>query len=112
MSTGHLVTTTARATTHHCGQIVLEGISGGLTTTVDPTPLTALGELAALLTGRWTYDLAPSRELHHRDRWRIQRRQPPVLAAHRCGHPPPPPEHIAAAPRTTTTAPATDTPPF
>lgn len=108
---GHLVTTTTHVTTHRCGQIVLEGTVEGLTTRVDPTPLTATGELVALLTGRWTYALSPGRELWHRNRWRIRRRDHPVLAAHRCGLPPPPAGHIATTTRPTVPTDPAD-PPF
>jgi hypothetical protein len=61
----------------------------GLPVRADPTPLTALGEAAALLNGRPTFDLsdvAGRKELTYRSRDQISApRKYPVLAAHECG---------------------------
>jgi hypothetical protein len=54
---------------------------------LDPEPLTEIGELTALLSGRMTYDLIPvwgHHELAYRDQWRMRHRKHPVLATHRC----------------------------
>lgn len=65
----------------------------GHTVRVDPTPLDAMGELAALLAGCSTFDLSwagERYELDFRYEWHI-RGAPPgtgrsdVLAEHRCG---------------------------
>jgi hypothetical protein len=109
MSGDHLITTKTRVTTHRCGRIVFDAIVEGLPVHADPTPLTPIGELAALLAGRRTYDLA-RRELWHRDRWRICRREHPVVADHRCGIPPPPAGHVAPVTRRPFPADPTDPP--
>lgn len=85
----------ARPTRHRCGAVVLVGLDDdlcALQAVVDPAPLTAAGELAAVLTGRWTYraDAAPDGrrvQLVRRDRWNMRTppSQVPVLAEHRCG---------------------------
>lgn len=84
-----------------CSAWTLVGLDAdtlAFTARVDPTPLTADGELAALLTARPTYTLtlANSRlQLDDRDRWRMAGRPPgrhtgpgvpyDVVPAHRCG---------------------------
>lgn len=83
----------ARPRRHRCGAIVLVGLDAdlcALTATVDPVPIDAAGELAATLTGRWTYLAERSGhrvQLVRRDRWNM--RTPAgvatVLAEHRCG---------------------------
>jgi hypothetical protein len=77
-------------TRHHCGMPALVGLDGdrcGLVTLVDPYPLTALGEVAALRADRATYSLDSGR-LYRRDRWSIPGRPPShelvVLATHDC----------------------------
>jgi hypothetical protein len=77
-----------------CGAPVLAGLDApvaGLPVRADPTPLTALGEAAALLAGRPTFDLTDiggRKEITHRDVEQISgTRKYVVLAAHRCGQP-------------------------
>lgn len=89
----HFITTEPSLITCRCGQPILAATVGGLDKHIDPTPLTEAGELAALLTGRSTYDLAGARRDHliRRDIHRIHAgRQHPVLAEHRCGAGPAP----------------------
>lgn len=74
-----------------CGRPQLAVTVGGLDRHIDPAPLTAAGELAALLAGRATYNLAGPlsdhlirRTVHHihgRDR------TVPVVADHGCTPP-------------------------
>ncbi|HEX8627081.1 MAG TPA: hypothetical protein VF755_02790 [Catenuloplanes sp.] len=73
-----------------CPALLLTGVTEGVPVHVDPVPVTAAGELAAVLSGRATYTLARG-ELVHRDGDRDHLGDP-VLIAHRCGHPVPP-EH-------------------
>lgn len=91
-------------TKHSCGMPVLTGLDAdraALTVTVDPYPLTPLGEVQALRAHRPTY-LLTARQLDRRDRWNIPGRPPThartVLATHDCTGipdtwrlPPPPP---------------------
>lgn len=59
----------------------------------DPTPLTAIGEVLAIVAGRqtWTLEDRGRLELNYRDAWRIrahpaeERPSAVVLAEHRCG---------------------------
>lgn len=73
-----------------CRGVILTGLDDdrcGLLARVDPAPLTTVGEVAALLAGRWTYDarLVDGRvRLDHRDQWKIRVRPWPVLASHAC----------------------------
>lgn len=98
-ASGHLspdgVTRAAR-TTHcrRCGAVVMRGLDGdkaAFPATVDPEPLTALGEVLALLAGRGTYELrwvGHRYELDARDQWQIQGRPPAeihAVAEHACG---------------------------
>jgi hypothetical protein len=57
----------------------------------DPTPLTEMGEAVALLQGRATYDLLPTktgRELHQRTPHFINKaRRYQVFATHKCNSP-------------------------
>lgn len=86
-----------------CAATILAALDddvAALPTRVDPGPIDAAGELAAILTGRATYRIhwrTTRHELDHRDRWQI-RGEPPatadrrgqpieVLAEHRCGLP-------------------------
>jgi hypothetical protein len=89
--------TTAPDLTHcyRCGGLVLAATVAGLDRHVDVDPLTQLGELAALLAGRPTYNL--SRELLvRRSPERIRHGEPgTVLAEHNCT--PTPPEHVDGA---------------
>lgn len=80
-----------------CAQPVVSGLDANvcaLTGHADPHPLTASGEVAALLDGRTTYELTDRvdrSELDARDTWDIRARpaggDPPVLAEHRCRQP-------------------------
>lgn len=70
-----------------CSRHLIVAIVAGWTIYTDLDALTIHAEIAALLTGRFTYDLAPkgnSRYLIHRDIYRIRRREYPVLANHAC----------------------------
>jgi hypothetical protein len=69
----------------------------GIPVTVDPTPLNALGEVQALMTGRATFSLryvAGRYEIDHRDSFRISGTPAgsdprlEVLAEHECNSPP------------------------
>lgn len=83
-----------------CGRPIVSGLDANvcaLTGHADPEPLTAAGEVAALLDGRATYELTDRvdrSELDARSAWDIRARpaghSPPVLAGHRCGAPVPP----------------------
>ena len=67
-----------------CRQLVLVGWVEGLHTRVDPAPLTARGELDALLAGKWTYALV-RHELNLRDAAQIAAaKAATVLADHTC----------------------------
>lgn len=80
-----------------CGTWTLLGLDGdalAFTARVDPTPLTAQGELVALLTSRPTYTLTRTSQrlvLDDRDPWRTAGRPAgtpgadyAVVPAHRC----------------------------
>ena len=57
---------------------------------LDPVPLDIRAELAALISGRLTYDLIPAgfgQEIEYRDEMRIRKRNYPVLAEHQCPGP-------------------------
>ena len=94
---------------HQCGHLVLYGLDADTaagTAIVDPLPLTVGGELAALLTGRNTYEYRPHiKELDHRDKHMIAGKPAgsdphiPTLAEHRCGSPPLPHLQPATQPR-------------
>lgn len=80
-------------TVHGCGGEVLRGLDSAvaaLTATVDPYPLSPLGEVEALRDGRRTYYLHWG-ALEPRDRYTIPGHPPShallVLAAHRCDQP-------------------------
>lgn len=88
-----------------CNSAILTALDhpvAGLTTRVDPLPLTAEDELSARLAGRLTYNLIGSPllaryQLHTRDETNIHKRPHPVVATHTCPGPipataiPPPP---------------------
>lgn len=81
----------AKLQTHTCGQLVLYGLDADTcagTTTVDPLPLTPLGEAFALIQNRHTYDYRPNtQELEHRDQHMIRQgflNGIQVLAQHIC----------------------------
>jgi hypothetical protein len=90
----HFITTSPTLITcRHCGRPILAATVEGLDRHVDPVPLTLAGELAALLAGRPTYDLAGAmrdhlirRTVHH---IRGGARQLPVVADHDCASPDP-----------------------
>jgi hypothetical protein len=90
----------ARATTcRACGAFVLRGLDAdraALPVVVDPVPLNELGEFAALLAGRKTYETSGSNqrcELNPRNPDRIgacpatARSRTIVLVEHHCGRP-------------------------
>lgn len=100
----------ARARTcTHCPQILLAGLDDPRCAgpaTVDPTPLSPLGEALALIDGRTTYTLTRRGnhlELDHRNQWTITAHpagtQPGVdiVAEHRCSTPEPSPPLILAS---------------
>lgn len=85
-----------------CRKYVLAGLDSdrcALPVAVDPDPLSALGEAAALIAGRATYALrfwSGRLELDHRNQYEIRAggdRRRDVLADHLCGQP-----SIGAAP--------------
>jgi hypothetical protein len=83
----HLVS--SRATTAPCPRCrrpTLVALDEGLPARVDTAPLDRDGEIAALLSDRWTYSLTPSGDLIHRDPSRIADATQPgtIHAAHRC----------------------------
>jgi hypothetical protein len=84
----HFVTTwPRRATCHHCGRLVLDGIAEGHPYRVDPAPLTLAGELAARLAGRLTYWLLAGHvTLRFPEAIAAETlsTRPPVFAAHDC----------------------------
>ncbi len=81
-----------------CGAVVLAGLDADLAAlraVVDPAPLSAQAELAALLAGRRTFRLANADggrvEIDARDHFAISATPPGgnviVVAAHECGKP-------------------------
>ena len=75
---------------HGCGLVLLASQDMGHEIWCDPFPLTAKGELDALLDGRATYTRVLG-ELAHRDAMRIAFRDAnndDVYAEHQCGKPP------------------------
>lgn len=70
-----------------CGSLLLVGLDEdmcALPAAVDAEPVSPADELRALMTGRWSYDLA-GHELVRRDRWRLAGpRRRPVHLEHRC----------------------------
>jgi hypothetical protein len=107
--------TVADATTHNgisrrakhracvCGAVILVGLDADRAAgeaRVDVTPLTAVGEALAILTGRATYLRrgAFRLELDHRSSWHIAGASADdvtVLAEHRCGAPALPTKPVA-----------------
>jgi hypothetical protein len=103
-----------------CGALTLRGLDadvGAFTAVIDIDPTTAVGEVLALATRRWTYFLLREANSSGKRIWTINRREPTRIAAnrpdhimveHRCGQPlpkaPQPP-----APKPTTLS---DVPPF
>ena len=87
--TEHLINRPAQITAcTRCGQKTLTAITGGLTTTIDPGPLTIAQEIAARITGKPTFDLVPSGAALYVE-WRdITRVKAPrvyaVAAIHQC----------------------------
>ena len=71
----------------------LDADTAALAVTVDPNPLSAIGEILALTSGRGTYSLTwriGRYELDYRDQWNIAHRHPDelhVVGEHRCGIP-------------------------
>lgn len=74
----------------HCGRHTITAWCGGVRTRCDPEPLTINQEIAALLTGRQTYDVMiwglPRRmNLAWRDITRIRAgRKYAIIATHKC----------------------------
>lgn len=64
-------------TCHRCRRLILTGLAEGVHAYVDLIPVSAAGEIAALLSGRETYTLRRS-GLIRRD---VYRRADPTLAA-------------------------------
>ena len=83
----------ARVTRHACGAVVIEGLDGkacAFIVAVDPQPVTAAGEVAAIRDGRGTWRIWHG-QLDPRDQWNIPGHPPgdpwPVHAEHRCHQP-------------------------
>lgn len=95
-TTHNAISRRAKEHTCVCGATILVGLDADRAAgeaRVDPTPVTALGEVMALLDGRTTYRLyaAGRLELDHRSRWHITGASADhvlVLAEHRCQTPP------------------------
>lgn len=78
-----------------CKEIILTGLDADLLATAvhaDPTPLTDHQELAALLTGRRTFNIdhdGPGARIHYRTRWEMltppSRNSQPTIPEHACG---------------------------
>lgn len=68
-----------------CGTELLVAIDEGIPAHVDAAPIDPADEIAALLTGRWTYALRRG-ELVHRDEYRIRGGYAgeAIHAQHRC----------------------------
>lgn len=86
--TAHLITEAAKLRIcTRCGEYTIVAISGGINTAADIQPLSVDEEIAALLTGRRTFDFAQiglRYYLHYRDLFAIRaNRIHPVVAAHR-----------------------------
>jgi hypothetical protein len=87
--TDHLITRPARIINcPRCGALALTAVTGGLTTVTSIEPLSIDQEIAALLTGRTTFDMqirGTHIYLEWRDVTRIQAgREYPVVAIHQC----------------------------
>jgi hypothetical protein len=88
--TEHLISRPAAARPcPHCCALVLTGIEGGATTTVDITPADIHAEITALIATppRYSYDMLTEPKglyLIHRDIFRIKHRDHPVMLSHRC----------------------------
>lgn len=100
------LTRNARMRPHRdCGQLTLAGYDSdraSLDAWCDPYPLTADGEVQALLDERTTYHLWGGR-LERRDRWTIRgipagSPSHPVFAEHRCRLPVPRPWRLSPPP--------------
>ena len=101
----------ARTVRHACGAVVLEGLDRNrcaFLVAVDPQPITAAGEVAAIRDGRGTWRIFAG-TLDPRDRWNIPGHPPgdpwPVHAGHRCRDPIPPTWHAPPPPVTATRTP-------
>jgi hypothetical protein len=112
--TSHLINRPAEITAcSHCGQKTLTALSGGLTTAIDPSPLSIAQEIAAIITGKPTFDLIPSgRSLYveWRDMTRVKAsRLYAVAAIHTCPGATHPTQHLLAG---AGSVPVPDDPPF
>lgn len=87
----HLISTPAKpARCQDCGAAILRGYEGGMPARVDPAPVNALGEILALVAGRWTYAMRGG-VLAYREDWHLRAGFPErgVFVAHGCrGWPP------------------------
>lgn len=88
--TQYLITEPAKAAAcNRCGSRVITAVTGGLTTITDIQALSVNEEIAALLTGRATFDLQANGQrvfIEWRDVNRIRAgRRHPVVALHQCG---------------------------
>jgi hypothetical protein len=89
------LTTRARALPcPRCHATIVRGLTdppAAWTALTDPVPLGAAQEAAALINGRFTYDLITTARprLIYRDQFRITERNWPVLATHTCPGPVP-----------------------
>lgn len=110
-------------TCNKCGAPVMRGPSGAFTAVVDPAPLTAVGELAAVLAGRQTYRLRWTAGTYYELWFREaldMRASPPgtdplvdVVVGHQCHAPPLPRGSVTQSGITRHTAPPLPTePPF
>lgn len=81
----HLESRPARSHVCRCGASVLVGQDGGIPYTVDQHPISAEGEVAALVEGRWTFRRRGA-ELYLRELENIRAGFPDgqVFRAHRC----------------------------
>jgi hypothetical protein len=89
-----------------CGALVMQGRDGGPVihiVTVDPGPISQLGEAMALVDGRNTYDLYRVNgglELHPRSAAHVRAgHKRPVVTDHRCGAEPLPAADLPPPPR-------------
>lgn len=98
-----------------CRGLTVAGIDdNGLSTWCEPTPLSPDGEVAALLSGRSTWDLFAGHALTYRRASAICHRpagsrRRPVLAEHMCSQPLPA-SWLAPPPVTVTAAPSMEVP--
>jgi ribosomal protein S27E len=79
-----------------CGRAIMAATVGGMAVHIDTATLNPVGELAALMQGRSTYNLRGDHLFRrHPEQIRAGDRRLPVLAKHACTDTPP--EHIDPA---------------